>query len=254
MIKPKRTLYIGAHPDDITIGAGITISRNPNNSHVLIMSNGATIDEHFPAKHGVFDFNRYEKFAATRIAEDREAMRRLGLPLQNYMIFKSLQTERAYLYIPLFVETIRRLAQKNGIERLVTHQFAEAHPDHEIASFCAHHVAGELGLEVFEYPMYIIDENNNEIAQRYSAKGHQEKFCIVYSDGEKRFKDELLRIYQSQIYIVDMFTEKKDQFGKITRNFRNTPLPETTYWYRNDPSHPAPEVIRQTINNFLKSA
>lgn len=254
-MEPKKTLYIGAHPDDVLIGAGITIARNPENAIVLILSNGATLNEEFPAKHGEFLFDGYEAFAKTRIREDRRAMHEIGLDVTNsYFILEDIPTETAYTQIPFFVSLIKRLIKRKGIERLVTHEFGEAHPDHEIASFCTHHAANRLGLRVWEYPLYQIDKDEKEVAQRFVSNNHSEICATDYNPEEIQLKNRLLRLYKSQIYIADMFTAPRDQFGRIQRDFSNGEIPETTYFYKDSPGHPKPEEIRAAITSFLSQS
>ena len=36
----KKTLYIGAHADDVVINASITIHRNPGNVYILTITDG----------------------------------------------------------------------------------------------------------------------------------------------------------------------------------------------------------------------
>ena len=38
----KKTLYIGAHADDVAINAGITIHRNPDKAYILTVTNGVS--------------------------------------------------------------------------------------------------------------------------------------------------------------------------------------------------------------------
>jgi LmbE family N-acetylglucosaminyl deacetylase len=249
-METKKTLYIGAHPDDVLLGAGITISRNPKDANVLIMSNGATLKEEFPAKHGLFMFDSYRDFAKKRLEEDRSAMEIIGLDMKsNYRIIKNIPTENAYKYIQFYIDKIREISKEKGIEKIVTHIFAEAHPDHDIANFCSHYVAKELGLDVWEYPLYYVDENGKEISQEFKTRDHDEFLVNDYSPDEIDLKKRLMNLYESQIYIVDMFTADRDQFGRIRRDFTN--MPGSIYWYKDMPCHPNPETIREAIKSFI---
>ena len=251
----KKTLYIGAHPDDVLLGAGITISRNPQDAMVLILSNGATIDESFPAKHGMSSFDSYQDFARTRLKEDRRAMSEIGLNVsRNYIIAGDIPTEIGYTQIPFFVDLITGLVKSNGIERIVTHEFGEAHPDHDVASFVAHNVANKFRIEVWEYPLYHINGEVKEISQTFIGKDFSDIEVTEYNPEEIKLKNRLMNIYQSQIYIVDMFTATRDQFGRIQRDFSNGSVPESVYFYKDAQGHPSPEQIRKAIGTFLSQS
>lgn len=247
---PKKTLIVGAHADDIPIGASIFIAQNPKLITAVTVANGVNaIGLSYPLNLGSIELFNEDDYIRKRLEEDNEAMAFLGVKKENYFNFQ-LPNELTYLHIPEIIERLTSLASSKGIERILTHAFPEAHPDHEVACFCSHQVVDRLNLEVWEYPLYrgfsgnyqnrtLIEEDYDEI-QRIDCTSEEFKTRI-----------EALRIFKTQDFIVERFGGPQENFGRIKRDFSEGNVPKTTYFYKDSPGHPTPEQIRAAIISFL---
>lgn len=74
----KKTLYIGAHPDDVVINASITINRNPGSAYILTITDGVPSDS-YPKVLGGITLNSHEAYVQKRLKEDKSAMQVLEI-------------------------------------------------------------------------------------------------------------------------------------------------------------------------------
>lgn len=108
----KRVMFIGAHPDDVEINAGGTISmlnRREVETSVVVCT------------HSI---------ETVRMGESAEALGVLGVNIRN---IKALGLEDKNLFsnfVPL-VEGIESAVKKHNPDVVVTHFFADTHQDHE---------------------------------------------------------------------------------------------------------------------------
>ena len=79
----KRTLWTGAHPDDVFIGGAMNIRRNVKNSQILTVNTGVIASREFPVSTGGFTFGAAHEYAIQRLLEDRTAMEALGINLDT---------------------------------------------------------------------------------------------------------------------------------------------------------------------------
>jgi len=244
----KRTLYVGAHPDDVFISSAISIRRNPRTSCVLTVATGVSCEE-YPAEFFGMRFDSKEDFVLTRIGEDIAAMDLLGVDTErNYFNFQ-VENEQTFQHIGEIVDGIKRLIVDGNIKRVVTHEFPQAHPDHEVVSFCAHKAGKDLGVEVWEYPMYCFI-GDRQIDLQFLSDGHRKSRTFIYTGEEKEARGIAVRTYASQEFIVDRFNRDFEVFGQIDRDFAK--MPDTKYFYGDIPGRPTPKEIRDAIATYRK--
>src|SRR3989344_3599759 len=105
MKKGKKTLYIGAHSDDVAIGCSISIHRDSENAFVFSVTNG-TPHEIYPIIYGGIKFNSPWEYMARRVIEDKKAMELLGIDIENNYFNGEFNDQEIHVYIPEVVEMI----------------------------------------------------------------------------------------------------------------------------------------------------
>jgi LmbE family N-acetylglucosaminyl deacetylase len=242
------TLFVGAHPDDVAIGAGITISRHPSTSYVVTVTHGArSFPDAYPMErpNGVVNSSRH--YAEIRIAEDRAAMDLVGLPTDHYVNL-SLFDQVTHNHMGEIVAALQGLVEKYGISQVVTHDFPQSHPDHEVVSVATHIVAQRANLNVLEYPLYFIDDVGRRFNCAFSSSDTRPKRVIAFTDSEFLLKGQVLKTFASQPDPFGKYTTRQEIFANTSRNLDDLTV--------STPYIPAvrevtPEVVRERIARFL---
>ena len=197
----KKTLYIGAHADDVAINAGITIHRNPDKAYILTVTNGVSF-ANYPMVLGGVTLDSHEAYVQQRLEEDKAAMHVLGVDIDKRFTNSKIPCRETYKYLEQIVEIITTLIKTEKIKSIITHSFPEkshaAHPDHEIVSVCSHIIGQDYGIEVLEYPRF---KSNSANKQKGTIFLEEDKMEIVRCDftlGEATVRDELMDIYITQ--------------------------------------------------------
>lgn len=254
MEKAKKVLVTGAHPDDAYIGAAISIRRNVENSHVLTVATGVMPLRKFPVTTGGYTFQRHEEYSAQRLKEDRLAMQGLGLDLDTQYTNLQLHDLQTHLHIPKIVEAMQRIVEEKGIERIITHEVPQSHPDHEVVSFCAHYVGKRNGIEVWEYPMYGFDDEGVERNREFLSAGHDPIEIVKFTPEEVEFRKKGIEVYETQDYIRTQFAGDSETFGRIERDFKDVPeMAYLDFFYQNSPEVPTSREVREAFARFTKS-
>ncbi len=248
----KKTLYIGAHADDVAINAGITIHRNPGNAHILTITDGAPRAT-YPMELGGITLNSHEEYVQQRLNEDKTAMHSLGVNVDKRYTNSQIHDRQTYKRIEQIVEIIAELVIIERIRRIMTHSFPgeshAAHPDHEIVSVCSHIIAREYGIEVLEYPRFKSNSVDKQTGAIFLEEDKMDTVSWDFSPEEVTLKDELLQIYVTQEFIIEKYRTTREMFGRVVRNPKL--IPDTTHLYGGSEYKPTPQDIRRAITDFL---
>jgi len=232
----SKNLFIGAHPDDVILGASMLISKNPKKSFVITITNGAPAE-----KPGYFD---------VRKKEEKKVFKTLGVPSKQ-LINLGYCDQKSHLHIKEIIETIKYQIIAFKPDNIFTHTFPEGHPDHEIACFTTHQAIKELGMEdtirVFEWPTYVIPPGKDRINCSFVNKNP----TVIYnfSKKESSLRNKLILLYRSQPDLAERYTTTKEQFIMIERDFSEE-LPLSDYikpWVREI----SPVGIRAKIKEYV---
>lgn len=251
MKENKKTLYVGAHSDDVSIGASVAISRNPKQSCVLTVSNGVTVNQEFPLFLYGLTFRDFSEYSNARLRDDIRAFQLLGIDSNNF--FNGyMPAQKLHLYYGEILKLIEGVVEGRGIERVVTHSFPEAHPDHEVVSLCSHLVAQKKGIPVWEYPLYVINSGGERLDQRFLDGDFSRDFQVDFSPTEFELRGKVLECYETQQFILKRFGGKnRESFRLVRRDLENLPL-GTGYYYGDEKGAPTAEDIRGSFRSFLK--
>ena len=254
-MEKQRILYIGAHADDVAINAGVTIHRNPGSSHILTITDGAPHST-YPIQLGGITFNSHKAYVQQRLDEDKAAMNSLGVSVGKRYVNGRIQDRQTHKNIKQIVEIIAALVKAEKIRRIMTHSFPgeshAAHPDHEIVSVCSHIIAQEYGIEVWEYPRFIANSANKQATAMFLEEDKMETVRWDFTPEEVTLKDELMRIYVTQEFIIEKYRTTREMFGRAVRDTKS--IPETTHLYGDSEYKPTPRDIRKAITEFFMTA
>lgn len=247
-----KTLYIGAHQDDILIGAGIEISRNPKDVHTLTISDGVSgISYPWTPKNTNLTYSTSQAYFAQRDTEENTAIKLLGVDVDNCRFFGKIPDQKAYTRIDDVVRLIDETVCNNGIGKIITHHIPEAHPDHEIANFASYVVGKRRGVEIEEFMGYRINPKTDDFTRTFDPRSSMQNIRkIDFTPKEVALKEEASKKYLTQKSVIDLFRSDHELFGK-RKSFDIDNLPESIYYYRNREGMPTCDDIRNAMKEYL---
>ena len=248
----KKTLYIGAHADDVVINASITINRNPRSAYILTITDGVPSGT-YPKVLGGITLNTHEAYIQQRLKEDNSAMQVLGINVGKRYTNGKIPDGQAYQNLAQIVSIIATLVKREKIRRIMTHSFPgeshPAHPDHEIVSVCSYIIGKEYGIEIWEYPRFKSNSTNKKTDKIFLKEDQMETVRYDFTRKEITLRDELIKIYITQGFIIEKYKTTFEIFGRVERNPRI--IPDTTHFYCGENYKPGPRDIRKAITDFL---
>jgi len=248
-INEKRTLFIGAHCDDIVISSAVTISKKPENSYVITISDGSLDLDVYPIIEAGKIFYTSQEWAKERLKEDLRAMRHLGLDLENYSNFH-IKDQRFYENISQIVGGIDHVIREKNIGQLVTHEFPQPHPDHEIACIASHIAAKINDIPVYEYSMYTMDGNGDFFFRSFDDDVSKEIYSHKITSVESVLKLKALKAYETQPFWVEQGMKKMEEsFSKVDRDV--TVLTDSLP-YIEDIKTISPMEVRNILEKYLR--
>jgi len=243
----KKTLFVGAHPDDIPISAGIFILNNSPNCCVVTLTDGAPL---FEVDYPVIGddgsvYNSPDDYATKRLNEDLQAFDFLGV--KDYVNFKYPDQE-AIKHVEFIISKLEHLVRNWNIRQIVTHEFPQTHPDHEVAWFVSHFIGLKYNLDVWEFPGYKYVDGRC-ITEFSDISKYTNLYSYKLSKEEISKKTNLLNIYSSQegiiknhLVLVEEFAQQK--FGVY--RFKEQ-MPYLSPWIRKA----KPELLRLKFKELL---
>jgi len=249
----ETTLYIGAHADDVVINASIAIHRNTRNAHILTITDGAP-PATYPREFSGISLDSHEDYVQQRLEEDKSAMRFLGIDVLKRYSNSQIPDGKTYQNIGQIIETIGTLVEQEKIRRIMTHSFPgkshPAHPDHEVVSVCSHIIGQEYGIEVLEYPRFKSNSAGKITDTIILEEDPIETLRCYFTPEEATLRDELMKIYITQEFIVEKYRTACEIFVRVVRNPKT--IPDTTHLYGGENYRPTSQDIRQAIADFLR--
>jgi len=176
-MKHLKTLFIGAHTDDIEFGAGCFIQQQENKDCLIF----SKCQESIPAG--------MSKMATTN--ETTESMKRIGC---NYSL-RDLPVRRLHEHRSEIRETLHDLQKKYKYELIVTHCSFDTHQDHQVVHEECKRVFKDASILGYFEP-----KNN------YSEKAD---FYHIVDEGTVNVCCDLLYVYKSQLAKYDYIEAKR---------------------------------------------
>ena len=247
-----KTLYIGAHADDVVINASIAINRNPGSAYILTVTDGAPSGT-YPKVLGGITLKSHEAYVQKRLKEDKSAMQVLGINVGERYTNGKIPDGQTYQNLEQIVSIIATLVKLKKIRRIMTHSFPgeshPAHPDHEIVSVCSYIIGRKYGIEIWEYPRFKSNSTNKQTDRIFLEEDQIETVKFDFTREEITLRDELMQIYKTQGFIIEKYRTTSEMFGRISRN--PGIIPDTTQFYGGEDYKPRPQDVKKAITDFL---
>jgi len=248
----RRTLYIGAHADDVVINACITINRYSKSAYILTMTDGVPFGI-YPKELGGITLDNHDEYVRQRLNEDKSAMQMLGLNVGERYTNGEIPDGQSYKNPEKIVSIIETLVKREKIGRIMTHSFPggrhPAHPDHEIVSVCSYIVGKQYGIEVWEYPRFKSDVTGKQADRIFFEEEKIETVRHDFTSEEISLRDKIMRIFITQGFIIEKYNATFEVFGRGERDPGN--IPDTTDFYCGADYRPGPQELKKAINDFF---
>ena len=250
----QKTLYIGAHADDVVINAAITIRRNIGTAYILTITDGVPYGTYPKVFKGII-LNSREAYIRQRLKEDESAMQTLGINVGRRYTNGKIPDGETYQNVKQIVSIIATIVRREKIQRIMTHSFPgeshPAHPDHEIVSVCSYIIGKQFGIEIWEYPRFKSNSTNKQTDKIFLPEEKMEIVRYDFGREEIAVRDELMRIYITQRFILRKYRATCEMFGKVVRDPRM--IPNTPHFYGSGDYKPGRQAIKKAIADFFNT-
>ena len=168
----RRVFFIGAHPDDIEIGAGALIAHIVEQADVLCI----TLSDN------------QQNPALTKVVEEHHrSMAVLGVPAQNVIVGK-FETRRFPHFRQEILEYLIELKNRYQPEIVFTHTRADIHQDHAAATEeCLRAFRGTtvLGFDVLRssygfFPNFLVEVTEKDVEAKVNALAEYKTYSSKY--------------------------------------------------------------------------
>lgn len=161
---PARPLIFVAHPDDETLAFGGLLQRLPA-SLVVFATDGASPGYGCERMYGslqAYSDRRFQESARALAYTPNPKFQRLSKPDGSYFVELNLFEE-----LPAAATCLREIARSFSPDAIISHAYEGAHIDHDTCSFLALHIAAELSVMRFEFPLYWLDARKRVVRQQF---------------------------------------------------------------------------------------
>ncbi len=201
-----RTLVLVAHPDDecITCGGLLQHMRDPV---VVYATDGAPQDPYFWGKYG-----SREAYSRMRQDECRRALAEVGV--QEIVFIANTEPrlidQELFQNLAIAFELLNHETRRLQPEAILTMAYEGGHPDHDSCSLLAHELGGDLGISVWEAPLYRRNRSTLLVQEFLEPSGTE----IVYSPtpAEIERKRAMCASYGSQGDFLQVFGVDREIF------------------------------------------
>lgn len=244
-------LFVGAHPDDLVISSAGLINRNKSKSHTVTVTDGAAL---FDTLYPIIDadnkqYDTPEAIRTVKIKQDIAAMNHLGIHPSKYNNLY-VSDQETYKNIDLIINSIENICSNYHIDAIITHEFPQGHPDHEVVNFCSHYVASLNNIDVFEYPMYSADSDGKTFFGGFISNTKFPTSSILLSDKEFQKKINAMKSYRSELSYLENLS-KRESIRKTVRNIDEYFSPENRVDYIKWILKATPEAVRELLAEYV---
>ena len=184
----QRLLAIGAHPDDLVLGASALLGR-AQDAYCLVLTTGARRGDP-PA------------LAATRRTEDLAAMAELGLPPEHSHCL-GLYDQDSHRRLDRLIAALEGWMCRLRPAWVLVHDYEQGHPDHDAAAFAAAITARSLGIPCYVYPLYHRQDGELRFCQFRGTVAGERAHRLSNLDLSRKFR--ALSAYVSQMNVIKDF-------------------------------------------------
>jgi LmbE family N-acetylglucosaminyl deacetylase len=201
-----RTLVLVAHPDDecITCGGLLQRMRDPV---VVYATDGAPHDPYFWKKYG-----SRETYSRTRQEECRRALGEAGVQEIVFLANEEprLIDQELFQNLGIAFGLLTHEARRVQPGAILTMAYEGGHPDHDSCSLLGHELALELGIPLWEAPLYRRKRTELSVQEFLEPNGTE----VVYSPtpAEIERKRAMCLSYASQGDFLQVFGVEREIF------------------------------------------
>lgn len=168
----KRVLFIGAHPDDIELGAGALIHQIVPNCEVLCL----TLSD-----------NQKNPMLGKVVAELQASMNILGVPLDRVIVEKFTTREFPDMRQEI-LEYLLKIRREFKPEIVFVHSRADIHQDHNVTTeeaLRAYRGTSVLGFDVVRssygfFPHFLVKVNADDVEKKIEALSQYKTYTDKY--------------------------------------------------------------------------
>jgi len=201
-----RTLVLVAHPDDecIICGGLLQHMRDPV---VVYATDGAPQDPYFWKKHG-----SREAYSRMRQEECRRALAQVGVLEIVFLADEEprLIDQELFQNLGIAFELLNHEARRLQPQAILTMAYEGGHPDHDGCSLLAHELGGELGIPVWEAPLYRRKRSALSVQEFLESNGTEVTYSPTPLEIER--KRAMCSSYPSQGDFLQVFGVEREIF------------------------------------------
>jgi N-acetylglucosamine malate deacetylase 2 len=217
----ETTLILVAHPDDEVIGFG-ALMQQMRRPVVVFATDGAPHDPYFWK-----DYGSREAYAEVRRQEARQALAIAAAEpvfLSDY-VADGIADQELFCRLPHAAEAVAKVIGEIRPQALLTLSYEGGHPDHDSACFLSVVNGRQMGIPVWEAPLYHRDPNGKGAVQKFHQLSGEEVEINVEA-GAMRKKLEMFHTYKSQKLVLDGFHPEIETFRPVANyDFTRRPMP-----------------------------
>lgn len=200
------TLVLVAHPDDEALGCAALLQRM-REPIVCFVTDGAPLDRKWWQPYG-----SRKNYAATRRDEALQAMQTCGVSQVEFLANRepACIDQELFRHLELAFTALLSFARPLAPEAILTMAYEGGHPDHDSCSVLAAALGPELGLPVWEMPLYSRTHDGEVSLQSFSA-GDQ-PLVLLPNEQELQRKRAMFAAYVSQQLVIEKFNWREERF------------------------------------------
>lgn len=181
----KRLCFLGAHPDDIEIGAGALIAQIAGKTEILCET---------------FSDNQKNPLLARLPEEHFSSMAQLGIPREQ-VILRDFETRRFPHFRQEILEEMVRIQREFDPEIVFVHSKADVHQDHQtITQEALRAFRGRtvLGFDVIRssygfFPDFLVEVQEADVERKIAALGEYKTYANKYYFAPELTRSTLIR-------------------------------------------------------------
>ncbi|HVZ15872.1 MAG TPA: PIG-L family deacetylase [Terriglobales bacterium] len=210
-----RTLVLVAHPDDEAVGCGALL-QTMEEPLVIFATDGAPRSECFWK-----NFNSREEYAQARAMEAKHALAAAGVQHWHWLCANDcIVDQELYQNLDRAYDDLLVMIDAEMPTAILSMAYEGGHPDHDACSFLASQAANELGIEIWEMPLYHRQEPKL-MRQRFLDAESAEELDI---DREELVcKMNMFAAYDSQAEVLREFLPYVERFRPMKAYDFNQP-------------------------------
>ncbi len=201
-----RTLVLVAHPDDECITCG-GLLQHMSDPVVIYATDGAPQDSYFWKKYG-----SREAYSRMRQEECRRALAEVGVQEIVFLANEEprLVDQELFRNLPIAFELLDHEARRLQPNAILTLAYEGGHPDHDSCSLLAQELGRNLGIAVWEVPLYRRNRNELSVQEFLEPDGTEVMFSPTPSEIER--KRAMCASYPSQGDFLQVFGVDREIF------------------------------------------